>query len=121
MEQISLCTSVDGTVRDHQGMLCGPTAIVDYAHTPDALENVLNTIRGIRKKDEMIITIVGAGGNRDKTKRPEMARIAAELSDKVILTSDNPRDEDPADIINDMKAGLSAELDKKDSHYHRPG
>ena len=112
MEQISLCTAVDGRfeIIRKDG---GPTAIVDYAHTPDALENVLNTIRGIRKKNEQIITIVGAGGNRDKTKRPEMARIAAELSDRVILTSDNPRNEDPADIINDMKAGLSADLAKK--------
>ncbi len=110
--QISLCTSVDGRFEIIRNAI-GPTAIVDYAHTPDALENVLNTVRAIRKKDEMIITIVGAGGNRDKTKRPEMARIAAELSDKLILTSDNPRDEDPVDIINDMKAGLSAELARR--------
>ena len=82
-----------------------PTAIVDYAHTPDALENVLKTIREI-KPDERIFTVVGAGGNRDKTKRPEMARIAAENSDKVILTSDNPRNENPEDIIEDMKKGL---------------
>jgi len=81
-------------------------AIVDYAHTPDALENVLNTINDIRKNGEQLITVVGCGGNRDATKRPEMARIAVENSDKVILTSDNPRDEEPAAILEDMKAGL---------------
>jgi UDP-N-acetylmuramoyl-L-alanyl-D-glutamate--2,6-diaminopimelate ligase len=70
------------------------TAIVDYAHTPDALENVLKTINDIRTKNEQLITVVGCGGNRDKTKRPIMAGSASELSDKVILTSDNPRNED---------------------------
>ncbi|MFY7669150.1 MAG: UDP-N-acetylmuramoyl-L-alanyl-D-glutamate--2,6-diaminopimelate ligase [Crocinitomicaceae bacterium] len=84
----------------------GITAIVDYAHTPDALENVLKTIRGIRKGSEQIITVVGCGGDRDKTKRPKMASIAAEMSDKVILTSDNPRTEDPATILEEMEAGL---------------
>lgn len=82
------------------------TAIVDYAHTPDALENVLKTITSLRTGKEKIITVVGAGGNRDATKRPEMASIAVHLSDKIILTSDNPRFEDPEQIIEDMKAGL---------------
>lgn len=88
----------------------GVTAIVDYAHTPDALMNVLSTIHEIRPADGRIITVVGAGGNRDKTKRPVMARTAAEMSDHVILTSDNPRDEEPEDIINDMKQGLDNQL-----------
>ena len=84
----------------------GITAIVDYAHTPDALENVLKTIDNIRTKNETVYTIVGCGGDRDKTKRPEMAEIACEWSDKVILTSDNPRSEDPDAIIEDMMAGV---------------
>ncbi len=81
-------------------------AIVDYAHTPDALKNVLNTISDLRTRNEQVITVVGAGGDRDKSKRPEMAKIAATLSDKVILTSDNPRTEEPALIIEDMKVGV---------------
>ena len=89
------------------------TAVVDYAHTPDALENVLNTINDIRTKNEKLITVVGCGGDRDKTKRPIMAKIATELSDNVILTSDNPRTEDPQVIINEMEAGISAENFKK--------
>ena len=88
----------------------GITAVIDYAHTPDAVVNVLKTIHQIRKGDEQIITVVGAGGNRDKTKRPIMAKVAAEMSDKVILTSDNPRNEEPMDIITDMKAGLDDKL-----------
>ena len=82
--------------------------IVDYAHTPDALENVLMTIKKLRKGYEQVITVVGCGGNRDKTKRPVMAQIATELSDKAILTSDNPRFEDPLDILKDMEAGLNS-------------
>ncbi|MDI9308606.1 MAG: UDP-N-acetylmuramoyl-L-alanyl-D-glutamate--2,6-diaminopimelate ligase [Limnohabitans sp.] len=89
------------------------TAIVDYAHTPDALENVLNTINDIRTKNEQLITIVGCGGDRDKTKRPIMAKIATEMSDKVVLTSDNPRTEDPAVILEEMEAGISPENFKK--------
>lgn len=85
----------------------GVIAIVDYAHTPDALQNVLETIKDFRTGNEQVITIVGCGGNRDKSKRPEMARIACELSDKVILTSDNPRDEEPEAIIADMRTGVS--------------
>lgn len=83
------------------------TAIVDYAHTPDALKNVLETINNFRTGNEQLITVVGCGGNRDKTKRPLMASIATKLSNKVILTSDNPRNEDPNTIINDMKKGVS--------------
>ena len=89
------------------------TAIVDYAHTPDALENVLKTINDIRTKNEQLITVVGCGGNRDKAKRPIMASIATELSDKVILTSDNPRNEDPEVIINEMEQGVAAQNFKK--------
>jgi UDP-N-acetylmuramoyl-L-alanyl-D-glutamate--2,6-diaminopimelate ligase len=81
-------------------------AIVDYAHTPDALQNVLDTINQFRTGTEQVITVVGCGGNRDKTKRPLMASIACRLSDKVILTSDNPRDEDPMQIIKEMQSGI---------------
>lgn len=84
----------------------GVTAIVDYAHTPDALDNVLKTINGVRTGVEQLITIVGCGGNRDKTKRPIMAKIAVQESDKVILTSDNPRFEDPMAILKDMQTGI---------------
>ena len=87
----------------------GYSAIVDYAHTPDALTNVLNTIQEVLNGRGNIITVVGAGGNRDKGKRPIMAQEAAKYSDKVIITSDNPRYEEPQDIINDMLAGLSKE------------
>ncbi len=89
------------------------TAIVDYAHTPDALENVLKTINDIRTKNEQLITVVGCGGNRDKAKRPIMAGIATEMSDKVILTSDNPRNEDPEVIINEMEQGIAPQNYKK--------
>jgi UDP-N-acetylmuramoyl-L-alanyl-D-glutamate--2,6-diaminopimelate ligase len=84
----------------------GITGIVDYAHTPDALLNVIGTLNKIREKNIQLITVVGAGGDRDKTKRPEMAAISAEGSTKVILTSDNPRTEDPDMILNDMEAGI---------------
>ena len=83
------------------------TAIVDYAHTPDALENVLKTINDIRTKNEQLITVVGCGGNRDKAKRPIMAGIATDLSDKAILTSDNPRNENPDEIISEMEQGVA--------------
>ena len=91
----------------------GITAIVDYAHTPDALDNVLRTIENIRTKNETVFTVVGCGGDRDKSKRPEMASIACELSDKVILTSDNPRSEDPNAIINEMMTGVDGANFKK--------
>ena len=89
------------------------TAIVDYAHTPDALENVLKTINDIRTKNEQLITVVGCGGDRDKTKRPIMANIASVLSDKVIITSDNPRTEKPELIIEEMEKGVEPQNYKK--------
>lgn len=91
----------------------GKYAVVDYAHTPDALKNVLSGITEIRTGNEQLITVVGAGGDRDKTKRPKMAWEAASLSDKVILTSDNPRSEEPSDIIKDMQAGVEAHQKSK--------
>lgn len=91
----------------------GYTAIVDYAHTPDALKNVLNTIQEVLCGRGQVITVVGAGGNRDKGKRPLMAQEAVQQSDRVIITSDNPRFEEPQDIINDMLAGLNKEDKKK--------
>lgn len=89
------------------------TAIVDYAHTPDALENVLSTIENIRTRNEQLITVVGCGGDRDKTKRPVMAHIASSMSDKAIFTSDNPRSEVPEDIIEDMEKGVEPQNYKK--------
>ena len=89
------------------------TGIVDYAHTPDALKNVLASINDIRSRQEALITVVGCGGDRDKAKRPLMAKIAGKLSDKVILTSDNPRTEDPTQILKDMQDGISPEMRKK--------
>ena len=91
----------------------GYTAVIDYAHTPDALENVLNAIHEVLNGKGQVITVCGAGGNRDKGKRPLMAQEAVKQSDKVIITSDNPRFEDPQDIINDMLAGLNAQQMKK--------
>jgi len=87
--------------------------IVDYAHTPDALLNVLATIKKLRHGHEQVITVVGCGGDRDKTKRPIMAEVACEYSDKVILTADNPRSEDPLEILKDMEAGVNAAAKKK--------
>jgi UDP-N-acetylmuramoyl-L-alanyl-D-glutamate--2,6-diaminopimelate ligase len=87
--------------------------LVDYAHTPDALENVLQTLHQTRRPEQRIITVVGCGGNRDAAKRPIMARLAAQLSDQVILTADNPRDEDPLEILHQMQAGL---LPPADAH-----
>lgn len=103
---MSTLTAVNGrfeAIRSPKGW----TAIVDYAHTPDAVENVIQTINDIRKGK--LITVVGCGGNRDKGKRPMMAQIAKQGSDQLILTSDNPRDEEPADILRDMAAGLTDE------------
>jgi UDP-N-acetylmuramoyl-L-alanyl-D-glutamate--2,6-diaminopimelate ligase len=87
--------------------------IVDYAHTPDALLNVLGTIKKLRKGYEQVITVVGCGGDRDKTKRPVMAEVACEQSDRVIFTSDNPRSEDPAQILKDMETGLNTAAKRK--------
>jgi len=91
----------------------GVTAVIDYAHTPDALKNVLETINDIRIGNEQIITVVGCGGNRDKAKRPIMGRIASQLSSQVIFTSDNPRDEDPQTILNEIEAGVEPQYFKK--------
>jgi UDP-N-acetylmuramoyl-L-alanyl-D-glutamate--2,6-diaminopimelate ligase len=105
LQVISSLESVSGRFQ-HVKSKTGITAIVDYAHTPDALENVLSTIASIRNKDEKVLTIVGCGGDRDSAKRPVMARIACEMSDQVILTSDNPRTEDPQVILNQMMEGV---------------
>ncbi len=91
----------------------GITGIVDYAHTPDALLNVISTLNKIRKADVSLITVVGAGGDRDRTKRPKMAAISAEGSTRLILTSDNPRTEDPEKILDDMEEGLTADMRKR--------
>jgi UDP-N-acetylmuramoyl-L-alanyl-D-glutamate--2,6-diaminopimelate ligase len=91
----------------------GKVGIVDYAHTPDALQNVLETINDLREDIQQVITVVGCGGNRDKGKRPQMAKIAAELSHKVIMTSDNPRNEEPEAILKDMQEGISITKRKK--------
>ncbi|MDO9512659.1 MAG: UDP-N-acetylmuramoyl-L-alanyl-D-glutamate--2,6-diaminopimelate ligase [Bacteroidales bacterium] len=105
LSQMSQLESAEGRfeyVRNANGI----TGIIDYAHTPDALDNVLSTITGIRQAGERIIAVIGAGGDRDKAKRSEMAKIAVNQSDVLILTSDNPRSEDPETIIQDMKEGL---------------
>ncbi len=88
-------------------------AIIDYAHTPDALQNVLTTVKNSKNRNAKLITVFGAGGNRDKTKRPEMGKIASRLSDMTIITSDNPRDEKPEEIINDIAKGISNEDKEK--------
>ncbi len=105
--QLSALTAVSGRFETITSR--GVTAIVDYAHTPDALENVLNTINDIRMGNGNLITVVGCGGNRDKGKRPMMAKIAKANSTQVILTSDNPRHEDPQAILDDMLEGLTAD------------
>ncbi len=105
---LSTLRSVDGRFewfRNHENNKIG---IVDYAHTPDALDKILQTIQKIKKPTQSVITVIGCGGNRDKLKRPIMARNAVELSDKVIFTADNPRDEDPQVIINEMEAGVES-------------
>jgi UDP-N-acetylmuramoyl-L-alanyl-D-glutamate--2,6-diaminopimelate ligase len=107
LKEISNMQPVDGrfeVIRSSNGIY----AVVDYAHTPDALENVLTSIDNIRSGKAQLICVVGAGGDRDKTKRPEMAAIACKISDKVILTSDNPRTEDPLQILKDMEVGIAA-------------
>ncbi len=109
---MSTLHSVSGRLEPLRSPL-GYTAIVDYAHTPDALENVLNAIHEVLDGKGHVITVCGAGGNRDKGKRPLMAQEAAKQSDRVIITSDNPRFEEPQDIINDMLAGLNAQQMRK--------
>ncbi len=109
---LSSLTSVEGRfqyIRTDEGII----GIVDYAHTPDALVNVLKTIMDIRTGNEQVITVVGCGGDRDAAKRPMMAKIACDLSNKVILTSDNPRSENPAEIIKEMQKGVDAVNNKK--------
>ena len=109
---LSMLPSVEGRfqyVRTPSGII----GIVDYAHTPDALVNVLKTINDIRTRNEKVITVVGCGGDRDAEKRPVMAKIACDLSDKVILTSDNPRSEDPEAIIKQMQKGVDGVNHKK--------
>ncbi len=107
LEKLSGLTGAEGRF----DLLLSPQShimgIVDYAHTPDALLNVLTTINDLRKGGEQLITVVGCGGDRDKTKRPEMAQVAVQYSDKVVLTSDNPRSEDPEAIIKEMEAGVA--------------
>lgn len=118
---LSNLESVEGRfdyIKSPQGII----GIVDYAHTPDALQNVLETINQLRTGNEMLITVVGCGGDRDKSKRPIMAKIAARLSDRVILTSDNPRSEVPEQIITEMLAGVEKEFARNvqnitDRHY----
>lgn len=112
LQALSMITGAEGRfdyIINAQKMI----GIIDYAHTPDALENVLTTIKKLRKGHEQIITVVGCGGDRDKTKRPIMAQAACDLSDRVILTSDNPRTEDPAQILVDMEKGLSSAAKRK--------
>ncbi len=115
-EVLQILSSLDGaegrfdyTISTHDKLI----GIVDYAHTPDALLNVLATIKKLKQGNEQVITVVGCGGDRDKTKRPVMAEVACEYSTKVILTSDNPRSEDPLEILNDMQAGVNAAAKKK--------
>jgi len=108
---LSEITGAEGrfeTIRSPKGVF----GIVDYAHTPDAVENVLETIKGLRVSGQQIITVLGCGGDRDTTKRPEMAKVALKYSDKLIITSDNPRTEDPLLIIKDMETGVSVEKKK---------
>jgi len=107
LKMISRLKSVDGRFQYFISKTNKITGIVDYAHTPDALKNVLETVNAIRTKNEKLISLVGCGGDRDKTKRPLMGEIAADLSDQVILTSDNPRTEDPELIIKDIEAGIN--------------
>jgi len=109
LTEISSMTSVSGRF-EHMKSPKGINVVVDYAHTPDALQNVIDTINEIRNPDNKLITVVGAGGNRDKTKRPVMAKVSVEGSNMVVLTSDNPRFEEPEDILNDMKAGIEPSM-----------
>jgi len=105
---VSQLESVNGRF-EHFVSDSGVIAIIDYAHTPDALKNVLETINDIKTDNEKLITVVGCGGNRDKTKRPKMAHIASQLSTQSIFTSDNPRTENPETILEEMEVGVSEE------------
>lgn len=106
LRELSGLRAAEGRFEPLRGKASGITAILDYAHTPDALEKVLTTIRQVRAGSGRVITVVGCGGDRDKAKRPVMARVAAELSDRTVLTSDNPRSEDPEAILRDMQEGV---------------
>ena len=114
-ELLPVLSTLKGAPGRFQSMLTenGTIAIVDYAHTPDALKQVLDTITSLRTRNEKLITVIGCGGNRDKAKRPLMAKIAVQCSDLTIFTSDNPRMEDPTAIINDMIDGVPAEATQK--------
>lgn len=112
LQHLSNITGAEGRFENIKVEGVSKVGIVDYAHTPDALENVLNTIAKVKSADSKIITVVGCGGDRDAAKRPKMAKIAARGSDKYILTSDNPRSENPESILNDMEAGLESEMKK---------
>lgn len=111
--RLSALKSVDGRFDWFKNNESNKIGIVDYAHTPDALEKILHTIQKIKRPQQTIITVIGCGGNRDKTKRPLMANIAVTNSEKVVFTSDNPRDEDPLEIIKDMEAGVDGKLIQK--------
>ncbi len=113
LRHLSMLTGADGRFDYLVSAKERIMGIVDYAHTPDALFNVLGTIKKLRKADERIITVVGCGGDRDKEKRPLMADVTCEHSDTVIFTSDNPRNEDPLDILQDMQAGLKTSYKRK--------
>jgi UDP-N-acetylmuramoyl-L-alanyl-D-glutamate--2,6-diaminopimelate ligase len=113
LRELSILSGAEGRMEKVIDTVSGKLGIVDYAHTPDALENVLKTINASAKSLQKVITVIGCGGDRDKTKRPIMASIAASLSDKVVLTSDNPRSENPETILDEMYAGVSPELKSK--------
>lgn len=112
LTHLSKLKNVDGRFQTYKSK-GGIVAIVDYAHTPDALENVLNTIQNIRTRNEKLITVVGCGGDRDKIKRPEMGKMAARMSDLAIFTSDNPRSEDPEEILKEIEAGVEPQFYNK--------
>lgn len=109
LTHLSKLKNVDGRFQTFKSQ-GGIVAIVDYAHTPDALENVLNTIQNIRTRNEKLITVVGCGGDRDRTKRPAMGKMAASMSDLAIFTSDNPRSEDPEEILKEVEAGVEPQF-----------
>ena len=114
MEVLTVLSTLNAVAgRFQHSKIAEVTGIVDYAHSPDALENVLKTIKDIRTGNEEVITVVGCGGDRDRSKRPVMAAIACRLSNRVILTSDNPRTENPEAIIEEMKAGVDAASKRK--------
>jgi len=112
LTMLSMLTGAEGRF-DYLVSTSKIIGIIDYAHSPDALQNVLSTIKKLRKGNEQVITVIGCGGDRDKTKRPVMAQVVCDLSDWAILTSDNPRSEDPLEILKDMEAGLGSAAKRK--------